>query len=251
MVPSVPFEAFISPVQSRGGHVKNDHDEGKSRDKGKGKEIMHTADPFTSPTLVRPRASMGASASVYLMGSQRSKGRVSERARRESASAAFEAYIVRDSPKQTSGHTSTSTDTGIGMKPLLAPPGKPSSLEGPESLPFSSLSVVSPVVPDAVPVTVPIPAEVDRQAEDADPGDVCVDSVRVDDGITLDEGEDEPERSEEEPDEADTLLELASVHLSQPEAAMDRADKIGVMDVMDEVRTPCFPCLLALLRSLG
>ena len=223
-------------MQSRSGHVKNDHDdhdEGKGRDKGKGKEIMHTADPFISPTSARSRTSMGANASVYLMGSQRSKGGVSERARRESASAAFEAYIVRDSPKQTSrAHTGTKTDTGTGMKPLPTPPGKPSSLEEPESLSFSSLSMVSPVIPDAVPVTVPVSAEI---AEGADAGDVCVDSVRVDDEITLDEGE--PEVQEEEPDEADTLLGLASVHLSQPETAVDQADKIGVVDVMDEVRT--------------
>jgi len=96
------------------------------------------------------------------------------------------------------------------------------------------LSMVSPAIPDAVPVTVPVSAEV---AEGADARDVCVDSVRVDDEITSDKGEGEPETQEEEPDEADTLLGLASVHLSQPETAVDQADKIGVVDVMDEVRT--------------
>jgi hypothetical protein len=77
------------------------------------------------------------------------------------------------------------------------------------------------------------------------------------------EGEGEGEagtREEDQPDEADTLLELASVHLSQPGAVVDEAvpgssadgvGKVGDLDeVMDEVRSPFVLCCLALLRGL-
>ena len=247
----VPFEAFISPAQSRKSHVK-------SGDK-------HAADPFISPTAVRSRASMGGSASACFLGSQRPKGRVSGHGRRESASAAFEAYIVRDSPKQKTGARDADTRT---IKPLSQPPRQPRFSEDSESL-----SVSSPVIPDAVPVP---ESESDAGSDggvddtngmDVDAGDACVDSTRVDDGMASGdsegEGEGEAEAQEEgkgQPDEADTLLELASVHLSQPEVVVDEevpespvdeADKVGDMGkVMDEVRSACVLCPLALLRGL-
>ena len=246
-ISSVPFEAFISPVQPRGSHVE-------SGDKGKSKEITQAADPFISPTAARSRASLGGSSSASL---QRPKGRVSGHARRESASAAFEAYIVRDSPRRMSGAiTSADADTGTGIKLLSQPPRQPRFSEGSESLPSSSVSVASPVIPGAVPVLVPeSDVGADGCADDTNAMDVDAedDSTHVDDGMALGEGD-------VEPDEADTLLELASVHLSQPEAvadkeapecSVDEASKVGVMDaVMDEVRSARVLSLLALLRAL-
>jgi hypothetical protein len=162
----VPFEAFISPVQSRGSHVKSGD--------------THAADPFVSPTATRSRASMGTSASACFLGSQRPKRRVSGHGRRESASTAFEAYIVRDSPKQKSGaSTGTDTDTGTDIKPLSQPPRQPRFSED-----SGSLSVSSPVIPDAVPVP---ESDIgsdggadDANAMDVDAGDAYVD---LDDGM--------------------------------------------------------------------
>ncbi|KAF8551875.1 SET domain-containing protein [Imleria badia] len=273
----VPFEAFISPAFG-GTRVQNDH----SSDKGKGK-AREITDPFISPTMARSRVSMGASTSA---DSHKAKGRAFWHGRRESASAAFEAYIVRDSPKKGSEARTgagTGVDTGAGTKdaqaiePLPQPPTQARFLQGSETL-SSSTPVIPDAVPAAVPVPVPVPetdeggthdtnamdvtlentVEVDGQAEDVE-GDIGVDSTRVDDGMTLrededeDEDESEPEPQEEaEVDEADTLLELASVHLSQPEevvedeedeeeeqeeepeSSVDSADEGEEMDVIDE-----------------
>lgn len=297
-VPFVPFEAFISPMQSRSKNVKNDrdhdgHQKGKSIDKGKGKEIVYADDVIASPTVARSRVSMGASASVSSLGSQRSKRRESRHVRRESASAAFEVYIVRDSPKQTSGariSTSADTDTGAGtgandMRPR--PNTKPlPQLQLPRAPRFSesgsvsasspsSPSVASPVISDVVPVTVQVPVSDvgvdgpadDTRAMDVDAGNGCIDSRRVDDevasgecgggGVNVSvsvsvgepEGRGEDEGEADEADEADTLLELASVHLSPTEAeveavAVHEVDKVVEMEVTDEVRCACMVCFL-------
>ncbi|KAH0832246.1 hypothetical protein J3R83DRAFT_13220 [Lanmaoa asiatica] len=257
----VPFEAFISPVQSRGGDIKNDHNEqekgeGKksSGDKGKGEEIPDVPDVTVSPTAARSRASMGGS--LPLLDSQR---KVRRHGRRESASAFFQAYIVRDSPKQTTGaRTGTDTDkdawigagveTGTGTEELPPRPGiKPvPQPQSPGRLRFSeSISASSPVISDvhADTVLVTVPASDvggDGHAEDtnamhADTGDDCIGSTSADDGVMLceDEGEGEPETTGEgETDEVDMLLELASVHLSQTVA---EADEGREMDVIDEL----------------
>ena len=87
--------------------------------------------------------------------------------------------------------------------------------------------------------------EVDENAvEDVDAGDVSIDSTHVDHVMALSEdaGGEEPEMQEVVAvDEADTLLELASVHLSQPEAegvveVVVPGHSAGEVDEMDEVR---------------
>lgn len=253
----VPFEAFISPVQSRSKNVNYDRDhdnrEGekrieksgdKGKGKGKGKEVAYSNNAFATPTAARSRAStsMGASAGMSLLGSHRSKGRVS-------ASAAFEAYIMRDSPKRTSRartgastDTNTDTDTGAGVgtddvrvRPDIEPLRQPLQ---PHREPRFSESASASVASDVGPAD-------DANAMDVDAGDACVASMRVDDGVALAEGE-----GEGEADEVDPLLELASVHLTPIEAvAADEADKVGENDVTDEVRCACMLCVfLALLR---
>lgn len=251
----VPFKAFISPVQSRGRDVKHDHGKGKSVDKGKGKEVVHATDASFTPTAARPRTDGSAS----LFSSQRPKARESRHGRRESA--AFEAYIVRDSPKQTSvaRTVSTSTDprTGTddvqlrpGIQPLVHLPREPRlSDSGSPSVSVAS-SVASPVMSDTVPdmAQVPVldvgghaPLADDTNGMDVDAGDGCVDATRMDDGMGVGEGE--PETTNEgEADEADSLLELASVHLTPVEAeviTVNETNKVGGMDVVDEVRGAC------------
>lgn len=242
LVTSVPFTAFISPM-----HARDEREKGKAR----------AADPLISPTARRSRASMGGAGSLFLLGSQRPRERASRHARRASMSAAFEAYIVRNSPTQTRASASADVDTEVqDVKTLPQPPRQPQ---------FSS-SHVSPVVPDAVPVS-----DVGRDggAEDADVMDIALEnrqakdvdergvgSMRVDDdGMASGEPEGKPETQEAvEVDEADTLLELASVHLSQPEGVPERfvhdTEMGGEMDVVDEVRCAYMLCLLALLRGL-
>ena len=291
----VPFEAFISPALSWAKRAKND----PSSDKGKSK-AREIADPFVSPTVARSRTNTSTSGD-----SHKARGRVSWHGRRESASAAFEAYIVRDSPRKGSEDrvgTSADVETGGGSKDAQP-------VEPPAQLPIQtssgSLSTSTLVVPGAVlapesdadvgrdelahdtnamEVTLENTVEVDGQAEDVEE-DVGVDSTRADNDMGEDEDEDEdesegegededegedggkPEMQEEaEVDEADSLLELASVHLSQPEQVVEEvveeveevdsdscvevADEGGVMDVMDEVRSACVLSLLALLKGL-
>ena len=188
--------------------------------------------------------------------------------RRESEAAVFALFIVRGPLRQVGG-ARAGTDAGSNnaqpAKALLQPPRQP-RFSGSEDSASPSVSLASPV-PDVVPVMVPVPVpeseggregpvedmdvalengmEVNGNAvEDVDAGDVGVDSTHVDHVMALSEdvGGEELETQEVVAlDEADTLLELASVHLSQPEAedvveVVIPGPSAGEVDEMNKVR---------------
>lgn len=221
-VPFVPFEAFISPMRS---WSKNASDKGTRVD-----EDIRDVNGRISPTASRSRTM-----STGMLGSRVLKGkeRESRHVRRESAAAAFEAYIVRNSPRREQtrmgrradmdGDEEVDADADAGA-------GMGHNLQSVESLAVKSLETkkserVEPVVSEAVSVGVLD----DGGDEVGDAVEAPVDSTRVDDGET---------------DETDALLELASVHLSQPTTNVE-AEAQGVevpelvvneVEMMDEVR---------------
>ncbi|KAG8214805.1 hypothetical protein J3R82DRAFT_9949 [Butyriboletus roseoflavus] len=239
----VPFRAFISPAQSLDRNVKhshNDHEKERSDDKGKGREIVHPDHASVSPTAPRSRTD----GSVSLLGSQRLKAREYRHRRRESASTAFEAYIVRDSFKQTSVtcvastamDPATATATAIDdVRPDVEPPVQPQLPQVPrlsESGSCRTLAGVDLLL--TIRMGWMLTQEMIVLMRLAWTTGWCWIEGAVGESETTGEGEDE-----DEADEADALLELASVHLSQEEpevVAVDEANKVGEMEVIDERR---------------
>lgn len=239
----VPFEAFISPARSWDTHAS---------DKGKGVEgsiqDANESSVGVSPTVSRMRTvSTGVLGLRELNGKSKSKEREREarHARRESAAAAFEAFIVRDSPREVTTRVGGRADTDINGDGEVdvdvdVDAGAEKEVQRVE---FGS-ERVEPVV------SVEVPVGVSNDGGDAtvvDVGDVPVDSTaRADDG-------------EGETDETDALLELASVHLSQPGGEAEaEAEGVGAsepvsneVEMVDEVRCGRILCMSTTLRSLA
>lgn len=234
----VPFEAFISPVRSLDKHASH---KGKYVDEASQNEIANgTEGP--SPTVSRTRMSTG------MLGLQKVKGRETGHARRESAVAMFEAYIVRESPRGERTRVSERVDPD-GGEGAGAGRRKEGRVEEPVWGDESQRVDVASVGPVEVSGD---GADARGNARDAsgdviegDVGDVTVDATRVDDDETEGEGD---------TDDTDALLQLASVHLSQTneEAEGDAVPESAVneVDMMDEVR--CALCsVLTSLTGLG